>query len=83
MKSDDKARARELRRQGCTYNETLEQVPVAKSTLGLCLRDIELTDEQIAALQSRFLGGREKFIRAVRVRRDERWAECHREAERE
>ncbi len=44
MKFEEKQRARELRGQGFSYNQILEQVRVSKSTLSLWLRDINLTD---------------------------------------
>lgn len=83
MRREDKQRARELRTQGWSYNDILREVGVSKSTLSLWLRDIPLTDEQIAALSDKFRAGREKFIHKMRVRRDDRWAEYHREAEAE
>lgn len=83
MRWEDKLRARELRVQGCSYNDILREVGVSKSTLSLWLRDIPLTDEQVAALSDKFRAGREKFIHKMRVRRDDRWAEYHREAEAE
>jgi len=83
MRFEEKQRARELRRQGWSYNDILKEVGVSKSTLSLWLRDIPLTDEQIAALSCKFRVGREKFIHKMRVRRDTRWAEYHREAEEE
>ncbi len=83
MRFEEKQRARDLRRQGWSYNDILKEVGVSKSTLSLWLRDITLTDEQIAGLQCRQLAGREKFIKNERVRRDTRWAEFHRQAEEE
>jgi len=83
MRFEEKQRARELRRQGWSYNDILKEVGVSKSTLSLWLRDIPLTDEQIASLQSRQDVGREKFSRNMRVRRDTRWADFHQEAEEE
>ena len=83
MRFEEKQRARELRGQGWSYNDILKEVGVAKSTLSLWLRDIPLTNEQIAALSDKFRAGREKFIHKMRVRRDDRWAEYHREAEAE
>ncbi len=83
MRFEEKQRARELRRQGWSYNDILKEVGVSKGTLSLWLRDIPLTDEQIAGLQCRQLAGREKFIKNERVRRDTRWADFHKEAEEE
>lgn len=83
MKFEEKQRARELRGQGWSYNDILKEIGVSKSTLSLWLRDIPLSEEQIAALASKFRAGREKFIHKMRVRRDIRWARYHREAEAE
>ncbi|MDQ2686469.1 MAG: hypothetical protein M3Y28_01220 [Armatimonadota bacterium] len=83
MKSEEKNLARELRRQGFSYNEILEQVTVSKGTLSLWLRDITLTEEQIARLEARLGGGREKFILSMRTHRDARWAGFQQEAEEE
>lgn len=43
---ETKAEAVRLRRSGLSYNEILEKVPVAKSTLSLWLRDVPLTKSQ-------------------------------------
>ncbi len=83
MQRENKQRAQELRVQGWSYNDILQEVGVSKSTLSLWLRDIPLTDEQIAALLNKQEAGREKFIRNAMVRRDDRWAEYHQEAESE
>lgn len=83
MTSEEKTRARELRRQGLSYNEIREQVNVSKGTLSLWVRDITLTEEQIARLEGRLGGGRERFILSTRTNRDRRWAEFQREAEEE
>lgn len=45
-KEDDKARAISLRKEGRTYSEILIQIPVAKSTLSLWLRDVGLSKRQ-------------------------------------
>ena len=41
-KKKEKAKAIRLRRKGKSYNEILEKVPVAKSTLSRWLRDVSL-----------------------------------------
>lgn len=48
-----KAEAIQLRRQGLSYNEILEQVPVAKSTLSLWLRDVPLSKKKKKKLENR------------------------------
>ena len=42
IKDQEKAKAISLRRQGLSYNEILREVPVAKSTLSVWLKDIGL-----------------------------------------
>lgn len=46
QKSNEKTKAIRLRKQGKTYNEILEVVPVAKSTLSLWLREVGLSKGQ-------------------------------------
>ncbi len=81
MKSAEKQRALFLRAQGLSYNDILKEVGVSKSTLSLWLRDIPLTDEQIAQIENKISAGREKFSRNERKRRDIRWGEYRLEAE--
>ena len=57
MRFEEKQRARELRGLGWSYNDILSEVGVSKSTLSLWLRDIPLTEEQIAALSCKFWAG--------------------------
>ena len=45
-KIKEKQRAITLRKKGLSYNEILEEIPVAKSTLSLWLRDIGLAKKQ-------------------------------------
>lgn len=45
-KLKEREQAIELRRQGLTYREILEKVPVAKSTLSLWLGDVGLSEKQ-------------------------------------
>jgi len=51
----DKQRAVQLRKQGKTYTEILEQVPVSKSTLSLWLRDVGLASTQKQSLSKKKL----------------------------
>lgn len=46
-KDAEKFRAIEMRRHGKTYNEILDKVPVAKSTLSLWLRSVQLSKPQV------------------------------------
>jgi hypothetical protein len=48
----EKQKALELRKKGWTYNEILNEVPVAKSSLSLWLKDLPLTEKERAYLRS-------------------------------
>jgi hypothetical protein len=48
-----KENALSLRRQGKTYNEILAVVPVAKSTLSLWLREVELCQKQVQRITAK------------------------------
>lgn len=49
----EKEKAIELRKNGYTYNEILRELPVAKSSLSLWLKDFPLTESEREGLQSR------------------------------
>ncbi|MCK9351349.1 MAG: hypothetical protein WCT49_00350 [Candidatus Paceibacterota bacterium] len=57
-KVSEKMKVIELRKQGLSYKEILEIVPVAKSSLSGWLTNLDLTDEQISALKKRAVDGR-------------------------
>ena len=57
MKFEEKQRARELRGQGWSYNDTRKEAGVSKSNLSLWLQNIWLNEEQIAALSCKFWAG--------------------------
>ena len=46
MKEEIKTKAINLRREGLSYSEILKKIPVAKSTLSLWLRSVNLTKRQ-------------------------------------
>ena len=74
-KDELRQRALELRREGRSYREIGEAVPVSTSTLSSWLRDVPLTDAHRAHLDARRVEGsrsRAVAIRAARVRRTER-----------
>jgi hypothetical protein len=52
-RSKEKDRAVELRKKGLSYNEILKQVPVAKSSLSVWLKDLPLTKSEKAVLRKR------------------------------
>lgn len=49
----EKAKAIALRKKGYTYNEILKEVPVAKSSLSLWLKDLPLTKAEKESLKKR------------------------------
>ena len=79
--------ARELRRQGASIRDISSRLSVAKSTVSVWVRDIELTEAQIAQLNdnARKAGvrGRERFASSMRLRRRIQLEQYKREAEAE
>jgi len=65
-KLEEKIKARNLRKQGLSYNEIRKKIPVSKSTLSLWCRDVVLTLEQLERLKGKKLQGAERgrFISA-------------------
>ena len=61
MKATEKQEARRLRKAGLSIKEICRQLKVAKSSVSLWVRDIELTSEQIANLESRIASSRRRF----------------------
>jgi hypothetical protein len=49
----EREKALELRRMGWTYKEILGEIPVAKSSLSLWLKDLPLTDREREYLKTR------------------------------
>ncbi len=77
-KVQEKERAIELRRKGYSYNDILKEVPVAKSSLSLWLKDLPLTSTEKEYLRTRkdknISRGRIKvaaIFRNKRMKRDE------------
>jgi len=68
-KVHEKAQAIKLRTQGKTYNEILKEVPVAKSTLSLWLRDVGLLKAQTQKITAK---KRAAQIRGGKARKDAR-----------
>jgi hypothetical protein len=83
----EKEKAIALRKKGLSYNEILVQVPVAKSSLSLWLKDLPLTDDEKAVLKKRkdsnITHGRIKAASELRKRRLEREKELMKEASEE
>lgn len=72
----EKKKAIELRKRGLSYNEILRQVPVAKSSLSLWLKDLPLTQAEKEVLRKRkdsnISTGRIRAASELRKRRLER-----------
>lgn len=67
MKTDEKDMAIRLRRRGLSYGEILTQIPVAKSTLSLWLRDVGLAKRQRQMLTDKKKAGQ---LRGALARRE-------------
>lgn len=67
MKSRLKVRAIKLRKKGLSYSEIREHLPIAKTTLSLWLRDIQLTKKQKERLKQK--GGQFQHLACAAHRR--------------
>ena len=68
-KDDLRERAIELRKQGRSYREIRDEIPVAKSTLSLWLSEVRLTEEQKDRLSGLEHTDRTKAARTIQARR--------------
>ena len=68
-KQKERERAIKLRRKGRTYSEILAQIPVAKSTLSLWLREVGIAQKQKQRLTQK---KREASFRGGEARRRQR-----------
>jgi len=86
-KVQEKEKAIFLRRKGCSYNEIIQDVSVAKSTLSNWLKDLPLTEKEKRCLKQRrdsnISRGRIKAAAALRSRRIEREKILFKHAQRE
>lgn len=71
LKLKERERAIKLRRKGCSYSEILKEVPVAKSTLSLWLRDVGLSKRQKQRLTKKKLAA---ALRGATKRKKQRLA---------
>jgi hypothetical protein len=66
-------KARILRKGGCSVRDISQQLGVSRSTVSVWVRDIQLSEEQIACLNAnaRLAGtrGRERFTRTMQLKR--------------
>jgi len=68
-KTKEKQKAIALRKEGLSYNEILERIPVAKSTLSLWLRDIGLAKRHIQRFTEKRKISQAKAAKACRDKR--------------
>jgi orotate phosphoribosyltransferase-like protein len=68
-KIKEKEKAVKLRKRGFSYSEILKEIPVAKSTLSLWLRDIGLAKKQKQRLTKKKL---DSALKGARSRREQR-----------
>lgn len=68
-KIKEKKRAINLRKQGFSYSEILEETPVAKSTLSLWLRSVGLSKKQKQRLTEKKLAAMKRGWEAVHTKR--------------
>lgn len=65
-KEELRQKAIKLRKQGQTYSEILEQIPVAKSTLSLWLREVGLSVPQKQRITEKKIAARLRAIHVIR-----------------
>lgn len=71
MKILEKNKAIELRRQGRTFKEILEKIPVSKGSLSYWLSDIVLSPEQVARIRYKNEQIKSKFIKFNELRKNQ------------
>ena len=72
MKKDRKEQAIQLRKQGKTYAEILQQIPVAKSTLSEWLKSVHLATPQKQRITQKRIAG---ALRGAQARKNKRLAQ--------
>ncbi len=83
IKNKNKEKAIKLREKGFSYSEILKEVPVAKSTLSLWLREIGLTKRQKQRLTEKKLLAMKRGWEATRKKRVEKSKKIKKEARKE
>lgn len=73
----ERAKARQLRREGRSYSEIKRTMKVSKSSLSLWLRDIPLTDGQIKKIKGNKEKAIERFIETMKLKREERLSDYY------
>lgn len=72
-KSQEKEKAVKFRKQGWSYSEILQQIPVAKSTLSLWLHSVGLSKKQKQRLTKKKLAAMKRGSMRCHAIRMERW----------
>jgi len=57
MKTEERKKARDLRREGISINKIADSLGVSKSSVSIWVRDVELSEEQAGELMKRKLSG--------------------------
>ena len=83
MDSSLKEKAINLRKQGFSYSEILEQIPVAKSTLSSWLTSVNLSKKQEQRLTEKKLASIKIGARRMHELRMERWNKLKNDGEKE
>lgn len=82
-KPKQKEKAVEMRKNGKSYSEILEEVPVAKSTLSRWLRDVGLSDSQKQRITEKKKKAQKRGAEAVRQKRIEKTKQIKKKARQE
>src|SRR3989344_966741 len=82
-KIQEKEKAILLRKEGFSYTEILEQVPVAKSSLSLWLQSVGLSKKQKQRLTEKKWEALQRGLEAIRVNKVRRHSAIKKEARRE
>jgi len=82
-KPELKKQAIKLRKNGKSYSEILEDVPVAKSTLSRWLQDVDLSKSQEQRLSEKKKVGQKRAAEAVRQKRIEKTKRIKKKAQEE
>ena len=68
-KNNLKQKAIKLRQIGRTYSEILKEIPIAKSTLSLWLREVGLSKKQVQKITQKRIEGQKRGAQAQKNKR--------------
>lgn len=83
MRNEEKQKAIAMRREGKTYSEILKVVPVAKSTLSIWFKEVNLAKSQVQRITEKRIAGQRKGAEARRNQRINYSTEIFEKAEKE